>query len=120
MSIPFETCHTDAMQGYSEEKWQTMTLAEQLGNVGSDFERALKWKKADNQPMFTNAMRRTLEQLDMTLTDNRHHGIRRREIARVREAVCTDLLSASTDAVSSEWLTKYFLSMAMLARKNRS
>src|SRR3990167_433357 len=96
-------------QEFEKQRWQTMTLAEQLGNVGSDFERALRWKKAGNQSMFTNAMRRTLEQLDMTLTDKRHHGIRRREIARIRESICEELLSEPLNEVSSSTLAKYFV-----------
>lgn len=106
-------------QEFVKQRWQTMTLAQQLGNVGSDYERALKWKKLQKPELFSNAARRTLAQLDMTLTDSRHRGPRRREIARVREVVCGELFSSSLNPAISSTLAKYFLSMAILARKNR-
>ena len=103
-------------QEFDTKKWHLMTLPEQLGNAGSDYERALRWKKLNKQELFSNATRRTLAQLDMTLTDNRLHAARRKEIARAREAICEELFSPNYNDASAKSLAKYFLVMAKLAR----
>ena len=99
---------------FSLERWYTLTLAEQLGNVGSDYERALRWKAKGNKEMFDNAAARTLEQLDMTVSDTRLQGSRRKEIARVRQTVCDELFSQSNTPSGFE---RYFMYMALLARR---
>lgn len=104
---------------FSKDKWQMLTLAEQLGNVGSDFDRALKWKSKDQQQLFMSAAGRALEQLDLTLTNSSLHGLRRREISRVRETMCEELFGQSGTASSAKRLSRYFLAMASLARINR-
>ena len=104
------------MAEFDIEKWHRMALPEQLGNVGSDYERALRWKKLDKPQLFSNAARRTLAQLDMTITDSRLHGGRRKEITRVRESVCEELFSKNSNDDSANRLAKYFFAMAKLAR----
>lgn len=103
------------MSEFSIDKWFTMTLSQQLGNVGSDYERALKWKKKGNDTMFQNAARRTLEQIDMTLADDRLRG-RRKEVARVREAVCDELFSSVINQESAARLANYFMYLARSTR----
>ena len=98
-------------------KWQKMTLAEQLGNAGSDFDRALRWKQKGQIQLFNQAADRTLEQLDLTLTDERWQSHRRQEIARLREETCRSLFTDENNDPAG--LQKYFLSMATLARKSK-
>ena len=104
-------------QNLSSVKWQTLSLAEQLGNAGSDFERALRWKEKGQTALFDKAVSRTLEQLDLTLADGRWRSHRRREIARLREETCRTFFTSGHNEPSG--LQKYYLSMAALARKNR-
>ncbi len=103
---------------FNKKRWHNMTLAQQLGNVGSDFERALKWKQKGKQELFASAANRTIEQLDMTVSDNRLHGIRRREIARLREETKKALFSKKIDTHLTSGLANYFLRMALLARRS--
>lgn len=100
---------------FDSGKWQSMSLPEQLGNVGSDFERALRWKEKGQTQLFIKAANRTLEQLDLTLTDKRWTSYRRQEIARLREETCRSLFTEENNKPAG--LQKYFLSMATLARK---
>ena len=93
-----------------------MTLAEQLGNVGSDFERALRWKEKNKVELFESSAARTLELLDLTLADRRWHSHRRRELARLREEVCKELFFEKIGSGSGRGLQRYFLSMASLVR----
>jgi hypothetical protein len=101
------------------DNWHTLTLEEQLGNAGSDYERALRWKNKGQQTLFENAFARTLEQIDLTLADERWSGVRRREIARAREEVCREILDQD-NPVSAAGLQKYFLAFATAARRQRA
>ncbi len=68
--------------------WFQLSLAEQLGNVGSELSRALKWR--DRNPQIAQrAVERVLELMDLTLADPRHRTsvARLREIARAREVL---------------------------------
>jgi len=100
-------------------RWFTMTIAEQLGNIGSDYERALRWKEKGEEKMFIRAFDRTLELIDLTLSDPRLTIGRRREIARMRDEVCKELLNKEQNSASAQGLKKYFLNMALLARNKK-
>lgn len=91
-----------------------MNLAEQLGNVGSEYSRARRWKEKGNEEFFDKAFFRFLELMDLTITDNRWHGARRRELTRARSGVCEELLGSVLPGTS---FTKYFDAMAVAARR---
>ena len=98
-----------------------MTLAEQLGNVGSEVSRATRWKPR-NARLAEGALVRALELLDLTLADPRLRGsvARLREIARAREVV-VDFLAGSNEYGSTEAsLQKYFDAYAIAARNPRT
>ncbi len=97
----------------SQGRWHTLTLAEQLGNVGSEYERAVHWKEKDHQEYFERAFARTLELLDLTLTDPRWGYHRLRELARVREEVCREFNTSTQQG----GLQKYFFQFAAKARR---
>ncbi len=99
-------------QNLAGGKWQAMSLAEQLGNIGSEYERAWSWKQKNNLPYFEKAFFRMIELIDLTLTDPRWKGLRLREIARLREQVCEEL----TETGKTKSLSKYFLQFAVEAR----
>jgi hypothetical protein len=93
-----------------------MSLPEQLGNVGSDFERALRWKEKNQSTLFISAITRTLELMDLTLADTRWHNHRLKELARIRDEVCNVLFNEATNKESVNGLKKYFFSMAKLGK----
>lgn len=109
------TLHPDL----TAERWARMTLAEQLGNAGSDVGRAIRARESGNELRSSSALARALAQLDLTMADPRWAGHRRREIARAREVVC-DLLAGdnafgSTPASVEGW----FMAYAVQARGTR-
>jgi len=93
-----------------------MTLAEQLGNVGSEYERAVRWRQRNEMPHFDRAFERMLELLDLTIADQRWKNHRLRELVRLREVVCEELCSGNVSRTGS--LRKYFMDFAILARRN--
>ena len=98
--------HSDLANG----RWWTMTLAEQLGNVGSEYSRAVSSRKRNDQIRFAGASKRYLELLDLTVNDPRWSVFRKRELLRLREISCQDF---------PESLQSFFDQFALLARKGK-
>jgi len=96
-------------------RWFTLSLAEQLGNIGSEFSRAESAKKLGNSERFNKAESRFYELMDLTLADDRWRGAPRRELARVREDAAGELAAPGTRPT----LQKYFDYFAIEARANR-
>lgn len=104
----------------ADGRWWNLTLAEQLGNVGSEVSRALKWQHR-NPRISRGALDRALELLDLTLGDPRHREsvARLREIARAREVV-VDFLAGTNEYGSTDTsLQRYFDAYAIAARRAR-
>lgn len=98
-------------------RWFELSLAEQLGNVGSEISRAKKWSEKDEN-ISKNALTRALELMDLTLSDKRWRH-RLKEIARVRE-VLADLFMGGKEYKSTfEDLDCYFFNFAIVARGNK-
>ncbi|HKY28159.1 MAG TPA: hypothetical protein VJM12_09450 [Pyrinomonadaceae bacterium] len=106
--------HPDLASG----RWFTLTLAEQLGNVGSEYERARRWKDRDEQSHFENAFDRMLELLDLTIADQRWHNHRLKELVRLREVICEEFFGEPYGSSTGD-LRNYFLYFGLLARKDK-
>lgn len=106
--------------GHSDEqlRWGRFTLSEQLANVGSEVERAIRSHQAGLQSRFDNALARALALFDLTAGDNRWRGPRRREILRAREEFCRLFFDPDVPVESAAGLTKYFLAFAVNARRD--
>jgi hypothetical protein len=92
---------------HSEAQWHTKTLADQLGNIGSEYSRAVL-NRNKNEARFNAARNRYLELLDLTIGDPRWDLSRKREFLRLREISAEDF---------PKDLQKYFDQFALLARK---
>jgi hypothetical protein len=99
------------------ERWHTMPLVAQLANVGSEVERAIRAHEQSNTKRWTSAFARALELFDLTATDARWRGHRRREILRARELFCGLFYATAPAAGDAAFLRKYFLEFAMAARR---
>ncbi len=97
--------------------WQKLSLAEQLGNIGSEISRALNWRNKDEK-LYINAIYRALELLDLTISDPRWRK-RLKEISRVREIFCDATLGGKEYGSSLKDLNRYFFHFAFAARINR-
>ncbi|MGE4170110.1 MAG: hypothetical protein AB7F28_05260 [Candidatus Margulisiibacteriota bacterium] len=104
-------------QSLAGGRWQEMTLAEQLANVGSEFSRAFRAKKANNELRFANALDRFLELLNLTLMDPRWQDHRKREVSRLKEVVLGGLFGSALELNALESLESYFTHFGIAARK---
>lgn len=98
----------------AEGKWQTLSLIEQLGNVGSEVGRAAKWQSRDKKN-YESASKRALELLDLTIQDARWRG-RLKEITRSREFFCGAILGVNSYQTTLQDLDRYFSQFALAAR----
>jgi hypothetical protein len=96
--------------------WYKFSLAEQLGNIGSEVLRVSRQKGKDEK-LFWNAIDRALDLFDLTLSDSRWAG-RRLEIARAREVFCDAVYGGKLYKSSFPGLVRYFDQFAFAARKN--
>lgn len=97
-----------------------MTLAEQLANVGSEVDRAIRSSQSGRVSRFENALDRALELFDLTAADDRWRGPRRREVLRAREEFCRLFFDDDVHPESAQGLSRYFLQFATLARAKRT
>lgn len=103
--------------GLADDRWRRLTLAEQMGNVGSEVSRALRWQGRD-QALFERAMERALELLDLTIEDPRWRS-RLKELVRARELLCDAWFGGSEYGSSLAALDRYFFQFALFARAQR-
>jgi hypothetical protein len=99
------------------DRWATFSLVEQLANVGSEVDRAIRAHTTGNAGRFDNALARALELFDLTAADARWRGPRRREILRAREEFCRLFFDASPAPQSASGLQRYFLYFAVAANR---
>ena len=102
-------------------RWHQLSLAEQLGHVGSEFSRAMAWRDR-NPEIARGAGERALDLLDLTLDDPRHRRsvARLREIARTREVLVDFLFGDNEYRSDGPSLQRYFDAFAILAARGRS
>jgi hypothetical protein len=96
--------------------WQAFSLAQQLGNIGSEVGRAINWQKKGNKQQSEKACERALELIDLSLADRRWKYPTLKEIARLRETFCDLFYGQNIYKISPDYFDKYFLQFGLLAR----
>ena len=104
-------------KGLADGRWRVFTLAEQLGNVGSEIGRAIHWK-GRNERAFEGAVARAFELLDFTIQDPRWKH-RLKELVRARELIADAYFGGTEYGTTFEDLDRYFLSYALAARRDK-
>jgi len=102
-------------------RWRQLSLMEQLGNIGSEVDRAVSWRGKGNQQRAVDALYRALELFDLTISDPRwKSGCRLKELTRAREVLCDAFLGDNLYSTSYDSLSRYFYQFALAARLRRS
>ncbi|MCB9720303.1 MAG: hypothetical protein H6756_05455 [Candidatus Omnitrophica bacterium] len=108
---------TDQLQSLAEGRWKEMTLAEQLGNIGSEISRAFNWKNKGRAEMSLRAVDRALALLDLSLAAGLPYP-RLKELSRVREVVADYFYGENKFGSSEENLRRYFDWFGVVVRKH--
>jgi hypothetical protein len=100
--------------GLSPKHWFSLSINEQMANIGSEVERAIKWK--DKNTEYSNlANNRALELFDLTLDDAKYHdGIK--EVTRARELWLDFFLGDNQYHQTAVLWHKYFNAFTYAAR----
>lgn len=98
------------------EKWNQMSIFEQMGNIGSEVGRALAAKRRGDTDSVRGALYRGMDLLDITAVywAGKQPG-RAREILRAKEQFGEAILTDKNDPD----LENYFMQYAIAARLNR-
>ena len=102
------------MATVSKERWQTLSLAQQFGNIGSEVGRAAKWQGKDENS-FWGAVTRAMDLFDLTQADRRWSN-RRLELDRAREVFADAVLGGTEYKSDFKDLEKYFMLFALVAQ----
>ncbi len=103
-------------------KWQSMTLPEQMANIGSEVYRATDKFKKNKIELYQKAFERALELIDFTLSDERWKG-RKKEISRVREIFCALFYGESNSEIldkEMEELNNYFTQFGIFVNSKKN
>jgi|SRR3989338_6910594 len=101
----------------AKSRWYSMSLSEQLANIGSEVGRAAKWQGKDEQK-FKGAIARASELFDLTLEDKRWKG-RLFEIGRVKELFYDGISGRNEYRTDLKDLENYFYPfMGLVARQH--
>lgn len=92
-----------------------MSLAEQMGNIGSEVYRSFKRHEQGDAAAFQNAFARALELFDLTIADPRWNT-GRKELTRSREVFCDYFYGGNTYRTDPPSLMAYFDQFAVAAR----
>jgi hypothetical protein len=102
-------------QDLADGRWRTFSLMEQLGNVGSEIDRTINYKKRNQAQMSQEAFERGLELLDLTIQDPKNIT-RLKELCRVREVLVDYFMYDNIYGSTDELMHNYFFAFAYAAR----
>ena len=102
-------------QSLASGRWRSLSLIEQLANIGSEVERALNWRNKANPIYSQRALERALELIGLTIEDPRHMT-RLKEITLLREAILDYFLGENLYQSSDALWRKYFYAFGYAAR----
>lgn len=90
-----------------------MSFAEQMGNIGSEVSRSMRWF-GKNQRRFQASFDRALELIDLSICEADKHG-KLRELCRAREELC-DYFEGNSWGSNPVAIQKYYDQFATFAR----
>ena len=99
-------------------RWFRLSLVEQLANVGSEIERAMRWRGKGNAEYGRRAFERALELLDLTIADEKHRS-RLKELTRLRETLADYFWFDNRYSSSDESWRRYFHAFTYAAALGR-
>lgn len=99
-----------------QQKWQTLTFYQQIGNIASELSRAILFKDQNSVEHMNFSLWRLLELLGLTIDDQKNK-FRLRELCRFKELISDWYCQTHEYEFNPESLKRYSLGFVMLARK---
>ena len=108
------TIHKELASG----RWFELSLIEQLANIGTDIERAIRWKQKGNAEYSRQAFDRALDLIYLTVEDPKNIK-RLKEILRTREALIDHFVYDNDYNTTEQQWQKYFYQFNYAAAMSR-
>jgi hypothetical protein len=99
-------------------RWNLLSFAEQMANIGSEIERTISWKQKGRPEISRRAFERALELMELTIADQRNRA-RLKELTRVREALSDHFYFDNFYQSTPESWQRYFHPFLVAARGKR-
>ncbi len=107
--------HRDLAAG----RWAEMPFCLQMGNIGSEVSRAIKWHGSNKVTRFQGAFRRALELFDLTIESISPEEVGKlKEVCRAREEFC-DFFFDHEIKSTPEQIQRYYDQFALLGRREK-
>lgn len=100
--------HKDLASG----RWENYSLAFQMGNIGSEVSRAIKWKEKNRTDRMMECFNRALELIDLTIRDDKVKS-HQKELCRAREELCDYFIGEDKFGTKPSGLIAYYDQFAM-------
>lgn len=98
-------------------KWNELSFLEQMANIGSEVERAIKWKNKNNKEYSRLAFERALELIDLTAIDEKNKKCLK-ELMRSRETLADYFIFNNEYHSSDKLWQNYFYAFNFASRVN--
>lgn len=100
----------------TREDWKNHSIAYQMGNIGSEVSRSLKWTAKNNKDRAATAIDRALELFDFTIEANHNNPARLREVLIAREEFCDYFFNDNSWHTDPTRMQKYYDGFAIMMR----
>ena len=104
-------------------RWAQMSFANQMGNIGSEVSRAIKWRSKSRPDRAERAFFRALELMDLSIAAAAgREGTtgRLRELCRAREELCDYFAGSNLFRTKPDQLMNYYDRFDLLGKKEMS
>ncbi|MDO5481106.1 MAG: hypothetical protein Q4F60_02045 [Candidatus Saccharibacteria bacterium] len=113
-----EIKHIHSTETYRD--WMTHSITYQMGNIGSEVSRALKWTAKGNEARANKAIDRTLELFDFTIEANINNHARLTEILKARDEFCDYFFNQNSYHTNPAQMQKYYDGFALMLLSSKS
>lgn len=98
----------------AREDWLTRPITYQMGNIGSEVSRSLKWIAKGNQARADKAIDRALELFDFTVEANTKNHFRLTEVLKARDEFCDYFFNNNSYHTDPIRMQKYYDGFVMM------
>ncbi len=99
------------------KRWKDMPFELQMGNIGSEVSRAVKFKERGEETRMFNAAKRAIELFEFSIDCNGGHYGRMKELCRGKEEFCDYIFGDNTFRTDPAKMIRYYNQFIGLARR---
>ena len=101
----------------TRKNWKNFPLTYQMGNIGSEVSRSLKWAEKGNISRAEKAIDRALELFDFTIEANTKDHSRLAEILMARDEFCDYFFGGNSYHTNPAKMQKYYDEFVIMGQK---